>query len=419
MRKTHVFMTLVGTMVLLCGPWLSASSVSVGSCLPGMTHFATIQAAINASPQGGTVLVCPGVYPEQIAIFHPITIKGVDNNGSNLALITMPPGGTGAQIYVQATGVNLSDLTIDGSNNGATGCGQGPIGIYYWDSSGVINHVAIRNEVPTGQPSCFDGDGVFVVAPTGGASTVTIENSSIHSFQFTGIEARGKNANVTVKGNSIGGNTTGPAGNGVAVWLGASGTVSGNSIINVLEPTSYTYSGFYGAGWGVVVLCSQGVTVTGNTIGDTQAGVVVLSTGSNCAAYGTGNGDSNTIIGNNISQTHLFDGVYVCGNYNLVKSNVINGASEAGVNIDGQCNPGGSGYFNNVNLDTVDDACATSLVDPSVAGFNTVGSNKAYSVSYDALSGLIPLTAGTCNNAPAAPTGSGTVMPRTGPPKPV
>ena len=97
MRKTHAIRVIVGTVVLLYATWLNASSVSVGNCLPGMTHFSTIRAAINASAQGGTELVCPGVYPEQISIYHPITIKGIDNNGSNLALITMPSGGIGTQ----------------------------------------------------------------------------------------------------------------------------------------------------------------------------------------------------------------------------------------------------------------------------------------------------------------------------------
>jgi pectin methylesterase-like acyl-CoA thioesterase len=78
--------------VLLYGKLLNAATVSVGTCLPAYPHFSTIQSAVNASPQGGTVLVCPGTYPEQISIFHPLTLKGVDNNGSNLALITMPSG---------------------------------------------------------------------------------------------------------------------------------------------------------------------------------------------------------------------------------------------------------------------------------------------------------------------------------------
>lgn len=401
-RKTQMLMMLTIVLALLHAQSLSASSVVVGTCQPALPHFTTIQAAINASAQGGTVLVCPGTYPEQISIFHPLTLKGVDIGGSNLALITMPPGGTGIQVYVQATNVNISDLTIDGSNNGATFCGQGPTGIYYWLSSGIINHVAVRNEFPAVEiPDCLSGDGIFVGTNDTGASNVTIENSSIHSFQANGIEVRGRGASATIKSNSVGGNVPGLSGNGIALWFGGSGTITGNSIVNVLEPIAFP--NFFGAGYGIIIQCSQGVVVSGNTIGDTQAGIVVFS-GSSCPSLGYGNGDSNTILKNTISQTHIFDAVYVCGNYNLVQTNIINSTSEAAVRFDDSCNPGVSGVFNTFSSNTINEACTTSLVDPVVSGLNTIGSNHPYNVSFDQLSGTV-LPAGYCssNGAPLHP----------------
>jgi hypothetical protein len=419
LRKAQMLMMLAGVLTLLSAQSLAATE-AVGTCLPAYPHFSTIQAAINALPLGGTVLVCPGTYPEQISIYHPLTLKGVDSSGSNLALITMPPGATGTQIYVQATNVNISDLTIDGSNNGATFCGQGPNGIVYWGSSGTINHVAVRNEFPpTEITDCGSGDGIFVGTNDTGASNVTIENSSIHSFQFNGIEVSGRGASATILKNTIGGNVPGLSGNGIAVWFGASGTITGNSIINVLEPI--TYPNLFGAGYGIIVQCSQGVTASGNTIGDTQAGITVYS-GSVCPSRGYGNGDSNTFVKNTISQTHIFDAIYVCGNYNLVQGNIINGTSEAAVRFDGSCNPGISGYNNTFSSNTVNEACAVSLVDPFLAGLNTIGSNTSYNVSFDQLSGTV-LPAGFCSSsgAPAAPVRSRGLVSggRPGPPKPV
>ena len=417
-RKSQVLIVLVGLLALLSAQALTAATVSVGTCLPAYPHFSTIQAAINASPLGGTVLVCPGIYPEQISIFHPLTLKGVDNNGSNLALITMPPGGIGNQVYVQATNVNISDITIDGSNNGATVCGQGPNGIVYELSSGTINHVSIRNEFPAVEiPDCLSGDGIFVGTNDSGASNVTIENSSIHAFQANGIEVRGRGASATILKNSIGGNVPGLSGNGIAVWFGASGTITANSIINVLEPISFP--NLFGAGFGIVVQCSQGVTISGNTIGDTQVGIDV---GTFFCTSSTGNGDANTITKNTISQTHIFDAIYVCGNFNLVQGNIINSTSEAAIRIDDSCNPGVSGFFNTFASNTVDEACATSLVDPAVAGQNTIGSNTAYNVSFDQLSGTV-LPAGFCSasGAPASPIAKGRVVNsrRSVPPVPV
>jgi hypothetical protein len=404
LSKTQMLMLLAVVLVLSHALPVMASNVVVGTCEPALPHFGTIQAAINASAQGGTVLVCPGTYPEQISIFHPLTIKGVNISGQNLALITMPPGGIGTQVYVQATNVNISDLAIDGSNNGATVCGQGPNGIYYWLSSGTINHVAVRNEFPsTGPTDCSSGDGIFVGTDNVGASNVTIENSSIHAFQANGIEVNGRGASANIKNNTIGGNVPGPSSNGIAIWLGGTGNVTNNSIINVNEPVSFP--NLFGAGFGLIIQCSQGVTASGNTIGDTQAGITIFS-GSNCPSLGYGNGDSNTILHNIISQTHIFDAVYVCGNYNLVQSNTINSTSEAAVRIDSSCNPGVSGLFNNFSANTIDEACTNSLVDPAVAGSNTIGSNTSYNVAFNTLSGTV-LPAGYCSffGAPAIALG--------------
>jgi parallel beta helix pectate lyase-like protein len=417
LRKVQILMILAGMLVLLSAQSLAAT-VAVGTCLPAYPHFTTIQSAINASTLGGTVLVCPGTYSEKIAIFQPLTLKGVDNSGKNLALITMPSGGTGTQVYVQATNVNISDLTIDGGNNGATACGQGPNGIQYFLSSGTINHVVVRNEIPSGAGllGCFDGDGIYVATDNFGASNVLIENSSIHAFQRNGIEATARGTSVNIQKNSIGGNTGGPAGNGIAIWFGASGTVTGNSIINVLE--SVSFPNIFGAGFGVIVQCSQGVTMSGNIIGDTQVGIFIDTA---FCSSSTGNGDSNTISKNTISQTHIFDAIYVCGNYNLVQGNVINSTSEAAIRLDDSCNPGVSGFFNTFASNTVNEACTTSLVDPAVSGFNTIGSNTAYNVSFDQLSGTV-LPAGFCSasGAPAMPVHSaGSGSARRVPPTPV
>jgi hypothetical protein len=408
LHKTPILMILAGTLVVLSAQPLTAATVVVGTCLPAYPHFSTIQAAINALPLGGTVLVCPGKYPEQIRISHPITLKGVESSGSNLALITMPSGGTGTQVYVHDANVNISDLTIDGRNNGATNCGQGPNGIVYLVSSGTINHVSVRNEIPRGRAlrGCFfDGNGIYVATRLyrHGASNVTIENSSIHAFQSNGIEANGRGTSVTVKNNSIGGNTVGPTSNGVAVVDGATGTITGNSIINVLEPVSFP--NLFGGGYGILVGCSQGVTISGNTIGDTQVGISISS---GCASL-TGNADGNTIYKNTIFQTHIFDAVYVCGNSNLVQGNTINSTSEAAIRFDGSCNnPGVAGFFNTFTGNTVNDACTTSLVDPAVSGLNTIDSNTSYNVNFDQLSGtVLPARFCSSSGAPAFPVHSG------------
>ena len=68
-----------------------------------------------------------------------------------------------AQILVQsATGVTITNITVDGANNGINGCGPDPIGIYYQNSSGTISHDSILNEVlGAGITGCQAGLGIF------------------------------------------------------------------------------------------------------------------------------------------------------------------------------------------------------------------------------------------------------------------
>jgi hypothetical protein len=225
---------------------------------------------------------------------------------------------------------------------------------------------------------------------------VTVQYSSIHGFQGEGIQGYGQGTTVTIKNNTIGGNASGPGSNGIAIYGGAAANITGNSISNVIEPVSFPNIG--GGGFGVLIECSQGVTMSSNNVSNTQVGLFITS-GAGCT---TGNGDSNTITRNTFSQTHIFDAVYVCGNYNLVQSNTINSTSEAAIRIDSSCDPGVSGYFNTFISNAVNEACAPSLQDPAVLGANTIGSNTSYNVSFDQLIGTV-LPAGYCSGfgAPA------------------
>ena len=137
-----------------------------------------------------------------------------------------------------------------------------------------------------------------------------------------------------------------------------------------------------------------------NNIGDTQIGVFVSSA---FCSSSTGNGDANTILKNTISQTHIFDAVYVCGNFNLVQFNTINSTSQAAIHLDDSCNVGVSGFSNTFASNTINEACTTSLVDPAVSGANTIGSNTTYNVAFDQLVST-GLASGFCaaSGAPAA-----------------
>jgi len=130
-------------------------------------RYSTIQAAVNASTVGGTVLVCPGAYPEQVVLSMPLIIKGVANPAANqsTAVITIPAGGL---IVNVGNGTDQAQLVMQGTNNaqfvnlvvdGAGGSCSAPtsaiklynVGDPTWTASaGIVSGVTIRNQ-------CGDG----------------------------------------------------------------------------------------------------------------------------------------------------------------------------------------------------------------------------------------------------------------------
>ena len=92
LHHLSIVVFLLLPMGALRGENLSAT-VAVGACLPQLKSFSTIQGAVAASSSGGTVLVCPGTYPEQVVINTPLTLKGIVSGNHGAAVITVPASG--------------------------------------------------------------------------------------------------------------------------------------------------------------------------------------------------------------------------------------------------------------------------------------------------------------------------------------
>jgi pectin methylesterase-like acyl-CoA thioesterase len=124
---------------------LQALNYEVGGCKTGSgyVNFTTISAAVVGVPAGATILVCPGVYPEQVTITQPLTLKGIASGNANRAVITINPNGSlapnasdlaGAPVYAQvlvqnvspAGPVNIVGITVDGAGANPESPGKGP-----------------------------------------------------------------------------------------------------------------------------------------------------------------------------------------------------------------------------------------------------------------------------------------------------
>jgi parallel beta-helix repeat protein len=316
-------------------------------CVTATTHYLTIQSAVSAAPSGATIQICPGNYPEQVTIATPLTLHGVIDTAANTGapVVTIPGGtftGTFTQILVEASGVTLSDIGVDGTNtlNSCSGSpGPSLIGIAFGSgSSGTLKQVALRNQNISNGSGGYCGTGTAVSATTlpgaTSAASVTITDSSIRNYDGEGVYLV-TTSSVTVKTTTVGpldaglgclyanaptitisDNAMANCEVGVYVTSTVAATVSGNTIIG---PSS---AAFADASYGVFCFPTcTGLTVSGNQIFDTQTGYSMKTSG------GTGGAlvENNTISGTT-------NGVYLFGQPgNTVSGNTFADA-QVGVN---------------------------------------------------------------------------------------
>jgi len=379
---------LASWLILAAVPFFALTTVAVGKCKPTMTSFPTIQQALNATPPGAIIQVCPGFYPEQILVYQAVTIKGIASGNQGAAVITVPSGGlvqnasslsTGngiaAQVLVQAsTSVTITNMTVDGANNGLNGCLPNPIGIYYQNSSGTISHNSVLNEVLVGSGliGCQAGLGIFVQSGNAGSSTVAITNNNVANYQKNGITGNGLGTAVTINSNDVIGQgpTNGAAENSIQIGFGATGSITSNSVgSDVWAPDVYGDTG--NAAAGLLVYASPNVAIKSNSVNNTQYGIAVVSD----PTYGAADGA--TLTGNTVSSTHLYDGIDLCSNSNTATGNFVNGSDEAAVHVDDTCTGASTG--NTIKANSFNSACAGVLSGPGASG-NTTTPNTSYNV---------------------------------------
>jgi len=190
LRLNYWFLLVVAGIVLSFSSFAFSAVVAVGTCT-NLPFYANIQLAVNSIPAGSTIKICPGTYPEQVLITKNMTLLGVAANGlfgttaagANNPVIVSPTTGVvvNANDLVDASGiaaqiavvtptaqvatpivVNISNLTVDGSNNLIAGCSPDLVGIYYQNANGTVNHVVTRfQELPPSLFGCQIGLAIF------------------------------------------------------------------------------------------------------------------------------------------------------------------------------------------------------------------------------------------------------------------
>jgi len=407
-------LSVLGAVVFSLINGQGASAVSVVVTPPNTTEckslasYPTISLAVSSVPAGSTIFICPGTYAEQVVITKKLTLIGVASNGlagatasgANNPVVVAPSGGvvvntndlfgfpngqpTAAQILVQTPSnqlptpivVSISGITVDGSNNGLNSCNTDLVGIYYQNASGTVNHVTTRfQELPPGDFGCQDGLAIYVQSGygTGGAATVTIAGSSVHDYDKNGITADGSGTIATITGNYVVGIGTTPliAQNGIQLSFGASGKITSNTVTDdvYVNPANCSTTGnppCFSA-TGILLFDSGGtssshVSVSTNTVSNTQGAIVAFTDGSETADWN--DVSSNKITTSPAAGIFLLDGIDLCSDNNRAMSNTVFNSSGAGVHLDSSCkepDSSASGANSSATNNTVNEACAGVL----------------------------------------------------------
>ncbi|HEY3636861.1 MAG TPA: right-handed parallel beta-helix repeat-containing protein [Rhizomicrobium sp.] len=414
-RYSYAFLAAGVALGCLIQP-VSAKTLQVGTCTTNPRQYTTIQAAVNAANPGDRVQVCPGSYPEQVVISQAMTLENVTGQAS--PTVTVPAGGvvkntetlsgfpTAAQILVAPTTaatVNVENIVVDGTGNNDTSCGLELIGIYYQNAGGTISGDTAQNQLlPPDYQGCQDGEGIFVENQTSGTTRVKITNNTVTNFDKNGITVSYGAANVQIENNTVTG--LGPtdviAQNGIQLGYGATGTISGNQVSELIyTPETYGSSGIllYNTQVGGSVAAPK---VTNNTVNTSQYGIVLdavdgaangmvqvkSNTVSGATFAGIGlytdgiNDDFIKVLSNTVSGTSLYDDIDVCSDNNQIKNNIVTDATEAGIHLDGECtesNSTTSGVGNSVASNQIDNNCVGILSGP-VQGQNNISNGNHF-----------------------------------------
>lgn len=335
MSRTTVRILMIALVVAagLLGQSLFATTVVVGpaTCKSGSPHYSDIQTAVSSVPFNSIVMVCPGIYAQQVTISQPLTLEGVTDGVGNAAVITVPGGGlvqngtsvsfgpVAVQLLIENTvGVTIKNLIVDGSGANCPAGSNRNVGIGIFNvgtsndgtSAANISNVVVRNET-----NCL-GDGVLA-----DTSFATVTGSEIHDINQTAIDAY--NAKYSITNNNI------------------------------------QRAGAYGI---VLVNDTAGTVVSGNNVSSGSTGI--LSESPNAATI-----TKNTLLSNSYVGLWLFDGYH-----QSVTQNVISNSPWPLVI--------GFGYQDTLQSNKISGASADGILDYNSFGGNVISQNTVNEAPY-------------------------------------
>jgi parallel beta-helix repeat protein len=222
--------------------------------------------------------------------------------------------------------VILRNLTIDGDDNRLTACAPTLVGVFYRNSSGEAQSIAVRDvRLGSSLGGCQSGYGIFAQSGSGGVSKLTVNRSSVNGYQKVGILGNEDGTQLLAVANMVAGDGVTPsiAQNGIQIGFGATGRIARNSVVNHVFtcPTSPC-----AASTNILVFESNKVTVWRNETAKAVVGIYLVRS------------DDSEVRNNRVSDSDILDGIAVIGNRNHVHLNRIFNSDEFALSVEGSDN---------------------------------------------------------------------------------
>jgi parallel beta-helix repeat protein len=294
-----------------CGATAFAQDISAfGARCDGSDDSAAVQAAINATPSGGTVTIscAAAIGPSGIVLADKNSVTVTGSGGSSglraLAATRQSAGGFSSVLFVVRNCANcvVKDLAIDNANVGAVGVG------FDRCTGSTLQNVSVSN---TGYPASA------AIVATGGSGNQFLGNSVRSTGRISTDGTRGMwignggtqtEQNATIANNTV----TDTGATGIAAHVNNT-AISENLVVNA-----------YGAGIKICPTSGLGgqSSIQGNTIRGSQFHGVQISKADTPVIV-----ERNTIDGNKGAGIYASDGAFL----GRITGNTITNNPEAGI----------------------------------------------------------------------------------------